>query len=74
MFVKCLLDNELLTCMHLELYHDFKVAIEVLMQKSFLIEKKLKYRKRKGRIYKLIEYFSNLAKIIFNSFHLFIKA
>ena len=44
------------------------------MQRDFLIEKKLKYTKIKGRIYKLIEYFSNLAKIGFNSFNLFIKA
>ena len=74
MFGKCPLDKEPLTCMHLELNHDIKVPdIEVLMQKGFLIEKKLKYTKRKGRIYKLIEYFSNLAKMRFNSFN-FIKA
>ena len=37
------------------------------MQRDFLIEKKLKHTKRKGRINKLIEYFSNLAKMRFNS-------
>ena len=43
MFGKCPLDNEPLTRMHLELNHDIKVPdIDVLMQKGFLIEKKLK--------------------------------
>ena len=64
MFGKCPLDKELLTRMHLELKHDIKVPdIEVLMQRGFLIEKKLKHTKRKVKIYKLIEYFSNLAKM-----------
>ena len=75
MFGKCPLDKEPLTRMHLELNHDIKVPdIDVLMQKGFLIEKKLKYTKRKGRIYKFIEYFFNLAKMRFNSFNLFVKA
>ena len=53
MFGKCSLDKE--ARMHLELNHDIKVPdIKVLMQRGFLIEKKLKYIKRKGRIYKLI--------------------
>ena len=61
--------------MHLELNHEIKVPdIEVLIQRGFLIENKLKYTKRKGRIYKLIQYFCNLAKVRFNSFNLFIKA
>ena len=64
-----------LTRMYLELNHDVKVPdIEVLMQRGFLIERKLKYIKRKERIYQLIQYFSNLAKIRFNQFNLFIKA
>ena len=59
----------------LKLNHDIEVAdIEILMKNDFLIEKELKYTKTKGRIYKLIEYFSNLAKMRFNSFNLFIKA
>ena len=61
--------------MHLELNNNIKVSdIEVLMQRGFLIEKKLEYTKRKGRIYKLFEYFFNLAQTRFNSFNLFIKA
>ena len=55
-----------------KLSHDIKVPdIEVLMQKVFLIEKKLKYTKRKKNkgknFYKLVE-------MRFNSLNLFIKA
>ena len=58
--------------MDLELNHGIKAPdIEVLMERGFLIEKKLKHLKRKGRIYK---YFSNLAKMTFNSFNSFINA
>ena len=61
MFDKCPLDKEPLNRMHLELNHNIEVSdIEVLMQRGFLTGKKLKYTKRKGRIYKLIEYFANL--------------
>ena len=61
--------------MHLKLNDDIKAPNkEVLMQRGLLNWKQIKNTKKKGRIYKLIEYFTNLAKMRFNSFNLFIKA
>ena len=48
MFGKCPLDKESLTRIHLELNHDIKVPdIEVLIQRGFLMENKLKHRQSK---------------------------